>query len=224
MHTPIRLITLGCLKRFILILSDMMLLTSSRPKYPEIRPWLVDSWSYNIALHIVIDTLYFTIVFQLLSLELGDDTYLSMFSQPLSEAWDSTIIQVAFGATNGPCTQSQTLLMRKEMALMWTRHNEHLWMLSMQDRKCHVNLPCPRVSSSLILLLGINIFPVSSLTCPDFTRVSLCSLNWGSSAACHGSTRLRSFICYNMYCMCHCRLENFAVKKIISWLISNAKI
>ena len=47
---------------------------------------------------------------------MGDDTYLSVFSQPLSGAGDSTMIcyPVAFEATNGLCTQSQTLLMRKE--------------------------------------------------------------------------------------------------------------
>ena len=44
------------------------------------------------------------------------DTYLSVFSQPPSEAGDSMTIccQVAFGAANGPCTQSQTLLKEKK--------------------------------------------------------------------------------------------------------------
>ena len=47
--------------------------------------------------------------------EMADDTYLSVFSQPPSEAGDSMTIccQVAFGAANGPCTQSQTLLKEK---------------------------------------------------------------------------------------------------------------
>ena len=47
---------------------------------------------------------------------MGDDTYLSVFLQPLSGAGDSMIIcyQVAFGAANGLCTQSQTLLMEKK--------------------------------------------------------------------------------------------------------------
>jgi len=33
------------------------------------------------------------------------------------------------------------------------------------------DLPCPKVSSSLILLLGMIIFPVSSLICLDVTGV-----------------------------------------------------
>ena len=43
-------------------------------------------------------------------------------------------------------------------------------------------LPCPIVSISLILLLGIRILPVSSLICVDITGVSLRFLNWESGS------------------------------------------
>ena len=80
----------------------------------------------------------------------NDDTYLSMFSQPLSEAWDSMIIQVAFAGSNGLCTQSQTLLMGKEMAVTQNRTINHYLNIfecclftSMQDREipCELTMP-----------------------------------------------------------------------------------
>jgi len=122
-----------------------------------------------------------------------DMLYLLVFSQPLSGAGDRMIIcwQVPFGAANGPCTQSQILLMEKHMHIDITISSTFP---SVQDKQCTLAiLPCPNVSSSLILLLGISIFAVSSLICPDITGVSLRSLSLGSSSVCGESIRRLCF-------------------------------
>ena len=60
-------------------------------------------------------------------------------------------------------------------------HNGHVHMcLHGRQRAPSAILPCPNVSSNLTLLLGINIFPVSSLICVDITGVSVRSLCFGS--------------------------------------------
>ena len=94
-------------------------------------------------------------------------------------------------------TPNQTINLTKW--LFWTSLNV-VYLHPCKVEKYHVNLPCPNVSSSLILLLGISVFPVSSLTCPDITDISVCSLNWGSGSACGGSTSVGSLTCCNMYC------------------------